>query len=45
MKIILKDAYLTFEELFAILTEIGAMLNSRHLRYSYDELGEPVTPS
>ena len=38
----MKNAYLTFEE---FPTEIEAMLNSRHLTYSYDELGEPLTPS
>ena len=42
---ILRNARLTFEELETILVEIEAVLNSRPLTYSHDELSEPLTPS
>ena len=41
---ILRNAGLTFEELETILVEIEAVLNSRPLTYSHDELSEPFTP-
>ena len=41
---ILRNARLTFEELETILAEIEAVLNSRPLIYSHDELSEPLTP-
>ena len=42
---ILRNARLTLEELETILVEIEAVLNSRPLTYSHDELSEPLTPS
>ena len=41
----LQNARLTFEELETILVEIEAVLNSRPLTYSHDELSEPLTLS
>ena len=41
----LRNTRLTFEELDTLLIEIGAVLSSRPLTYSHDELGEPLTPS
>jgi hypothetical protein len=43
---ILKNARVTNEELYTVLTEIEATLNSRPLTYvSTEDLDEPITPS
>ena len=42
---LLRNARLIYEELETILGEIEAVLNSRPLTYSHDELSEPLTPS
>ena len=42
---ILLNASLAFEELVTILIEIEAVFHSWSLKYSYEELSEPLTPS
>ena len=42
----LNSARLTYEDLIAVLTEIGSVLNSRPLTYVYkDKIEEALTPS
>ena len=41
----LRNAKLTFEELYTVLVEIEGVLNSRPLTYVFDEMNEPLTPS
>ena len=45
MKKSLRNAKLTFEELYIVLVEIEGVLNSRPLTYVFDEMNEPLTPS
>eukprot|EP00794_Sanderia_malayensis_P019302 gene19302-biopygen16181 len=42
---VLGNARLSFDELNTVLAEIESTLNARPLTYSYDELGEALTPS